>query len=173
MGGLSQATFKISGGTGVFNGTCKIVPSLQAPGFSSAVREDAPPRQLSRYQQVQRIRISRPLDDTNIQRLQGRVRHEARQELEPLHARSGHLKPISRSAGARANKPCSCPSRTSPGDRSPYTGDATRKTRSARPATTACGEGDLEQLSLCEGFGGTDGAGAPGGGRRKATSIWR
>ena len=27
MGGLSQATFKISGGTGVFNGTCKIVPS--------------------------------------------------------------------------------------------------------------------------------------------------
>ena len=36
MGGLSQATFKISGGTGVFNGTCKIVPScveikFQAP----------------------------------------------------------------------------------------------------------------------------------------------
>ena len=39
MGGLSQATFKISGGTGVFNGTCKIVPSLQAPGFCSAQSE--------------------------------------------------------------------------------------------------------------------------------------
>ena len=35
MGGLSQATFKISQGTGVFNGTCKIVPSLQAPGFAA------------------------------------------------------------------------------------------------------------------------------------------
>ena len=39
MGGLSQATFKISQGTGVFNGTCKIVPSLQAPGFCSAQSE--------------------------------------------------------------------------------------------------------------------------------------
>ena len=39
MGGLSQATFKISGGTGIFNGTCKIVPSLQAPGFCSAQSE--------------------------------------------------------------------------------------------------------------------------------------
>ena len=36
MGGQSTATFAVADGKGVFNGTCKIVPSLQAPGFCSA-----------------------------------------------------------------------------------------------------------------------------------------
>lgn len=36
MGGQSEATFTISKNTGVFDGTCKIVPSLKAPGFCSA-----------------------------------------------------------------------------------------------------------------------------------------
>ena len=53
MGGLSQANFKISQGTGVlaaFNGTCKIVPSLQASPrlLQRPVREDALSRRRSR-----------------------------------------------------------------------------------------------------------------------------
>ena len=40
MGGLSQATFKISGGTGVFNGTCKIVPSCVESNFRRRHRRD-------------------------------------------------------------------------------------------------------------------------------------
>ena len=34
MGGKSTSTFTISNGTGIFNGTCAIVPSLKAPGFT-------------------------------------------------------------------------------------------------------------------------------------------
>ena len=41
MGGLSQATFKISGGTGVFNGTCKIVPSCVEMKFQAPDAIDA------------------------------------------------------------------------------------------------------------------------------------
>ena len=33
MGGLSASSFEQSGGKAVFNGTCAVVPSLQAPGF--------------------------------------------------------------------------------------------------------------------------------------------
>jgi len=33
MGGQSKSTFEQSGGKGVFDGTCAIVPSLKAPGF--------------------------------------------------------------------------------------------------------------------------------------------
>lgn len=38
MGGRSSATFIVdkSAGSGVFNGTCRIVPSLRAPGFCNA-----------------------------------------------------------------------------------------------------------------------------------------
>mmetsp|Transcript_2505 Transcript_2505/g.7347 ORF Transcript_2505/g.7347 Transcript_2505/m.7347 type:complete len:223 (-) Transcript_2505:42-710(-) len=36
MGGQSTATFEVTSGSGVFNGTCAIVPSLSAPGFCSA-----------------------------------------------------------------------------------------------------------------------------------------
>jgi len=41
MGGLSQATFKISQGTGVFNGTCKIVPSCVESKFQAPYAIDA------------------------------------------------------------------------------------------------------------------------------------
>mmetsp|Transcript_28460 Transcript_28460/g.66609 ORF Transcript_28460/g.66609 Transcript_28460/m.66609 type:complete len:188 (-) Transcript_28460:22-585(-) len=33
MGGKSKSTFELSGGVGVFDGVCAIVPSLKAPGF--------------------------------------------------------------------------------------------------------------------------------------------
>lgn len=36
MGGRSTSTFKVEGGKGVFDGVCRIVPSLRAPGFCNA-----------------------------------------------------------------------------------------------------------------------------------------
>ena len=39
MGGKSHATFVVGDGSAVFNGTCAIVDSLQAPGFCSAATE--------------------------------------------------------------------------------------------------------------------------------------
>jgi len=39
MGGRSTGTFTQSGGAGIFNGTCAIVPSLKAPGFCNAITE--------------------------------------------------------------------------------------------------------------------------------------
>ena len=36
MGGQSSATFAVKDGMGVFNGTCRIVPKLAAPGFCNA-----------------------------------------------------------------------------------------------------------------------------------------
>lgn len=40
MGGQSKATWKISGGVGIFDGVTKIVPSLKAPGFCNAETDD-------------------------------------------------------------------------------------------------------------------------------------
>ena len=36
MGGRSTSTFKVEGGKGVFDGVCRIVPQLKAPGFCNA-----------------------------------------------------------------------------------------------------------------------------------------
>ena len=36
MGGRSTSTFKVEGGKGIFDGVCRIVPSLKAPGFCNA-----------------------------------------------------------------------------------------------------------------------------------------
>jgi len=36
MGGRSTSTFKVEDGKGVFDGVCRIVPSLKAPGFCNA-----------------------------------------------------------------------------------------------------------------------------------------
>jgi len=40
MGGQSTGTFKVGAKTAVFNGDCKIVPSLKAPGFCNAKTTD-------------------------------------------------------------------------------------------------------------------------------------
>merc|ERR1711998_420576 len=39
MGGQSDSTFVVKGGYGVYAGTCRIVPSLRAPGFTIALTE--------------------------------------------------------------------------------------------------------------------------------------
>jgi hypothetical protein len=36
MGGRSTSTFKVEGGKGIFDGVCRIVPQLKAPGFCNA-----------------------------------------------------------------------------------------------------------------------------------------
>jgi len=41
MGGRSTGTFTVSNGFGIFNGTCAIVPKLQAPGFVKATSSES------------------------------------------------------------------------------------------------------------------------------------
>ena len=36
LAGRSTSTFKVEGGKGVFDGVCRIVPRLKAPGFCNA-----------------------------------------------------------------------------------------------------------------------------------------
>ena len=120
LAGLSQATFKISGGTGVFNGRARSCRHYKRRLLLRLERED-PLSGRTLISASPTIRIRRPLHDAFIQQLQGRLRDQTRRIVEPLHSPSGPSKAPFALSAARASRRSSCPSRLS-WDWSPYTG---------------------------------------------------